>query len=89
MSPLSILSASVIGAPIATILIVFELTENYQAATAVSDWSDPLQADWLRDQGVTHIYTGKKGGFFDPAALARTLGNHVYGRKRDDSPAYL
>jgi CIC family chloride channel protein len=29
------LVASVIGAPIATILIVFELTENYQAATAV------------------------------------------------------
>jgi len=29
------LVASVIGAPLATILIVFELTENYQAATAV------------------------------------------------------
>ena len=29
------LIASVIGAPLATILIVFELTENYQAATAV------------------------------------------------------
>jgi CIC family chloride channel protein len=29
------LVSSVIGAPIATILIVFELTENYQAATAV------------------------------------------------------
>jgi CIC family chloride channel protein len=29
------LVAAVIGAPIATILIVFELTENYQAATAV------------------------------------------------------
>jgi CIC family chloride channel protein len=29
------LVSSVIGAPVATILIVFELTENYQAATAV------------------------------------------------------
>ena len=29
------LVSAVIGAPLATILIVFELTENYQAATAV------------------------------------------------------
>ena len=40
------------------------------AAAAVSDWSDPLQAQWLREQGVTHLFVGKRGGFFDPAKLA-------------------
>ena len=40
-------------------------------ASAVSDWSDPAQAEWLRRQGVTHVFIGKKGGFFDPAVLAR------------------
>jgi hypothetical protein len=48
-----------------------EVREFNQAAMAVSDWSDPLQADWLREQGITHIFVGKKGGFFDPAVLAR------------------
>ena len=53
------------------------------AATAVPDWSDPAQADWLRQQGVTHVYVGPHSsyGYFDPAVLARnpqmTL---VYGR---------
>ena len=42
-----------------------------QAATAVSDWSDPAQAQWLQEQGVSHIFVGKRGGFFDPAKLAR------------------
>ena len=41
-------------------------------ASAVSDWSDPAQAQWLRDQGVSHIFVGKRGGFFDPAKLAGT-----------------
>lgn len=45
--------------------------EFNQTASAVSDWSDPVQADWLRQQGVTHVYVGKKGGFFDPAVLMR------------------
>jgi hypothetical protein len=40
-------------------------------ATAVTDWSDPAQADWLRRQNVTHIFIGQRGGFFDPAALSR------------------
>ena len=52
-----------------------------QAATAVADWSDPAQAEWLRAQGVTHIYVGARGGFFDPAALARNPQlRMVYGR---------
>jgi hypothetical protein len=52
-----------------------------ETATAVTDWRDPVQADWLRGQGVTHIFIGKRGGYFDPAALA---GNPkmtlLYGR---------
>lgn len=40
-------------------------------ATAVTDWSAPTAAEWLRAQGVTHVYVGEKGGFLDPAALSR------------------
>ena len=42
-----------------------------ETASAVTDWSDPAQAAWLRGQGVSHIFVGKRGGFFDPAKLAR------------------
>ncbi|MFW5941773.1 MAG: hypothetical protein ACOCXI_08225 [Chloroflexota bacterium] len=42
-----------------------------QAAEAVEDWSDPTAAEWLRDEGVTHIFVGRRGGFFDPAELLR------------------
>lgn len=52
-----------------------------QTATAVTDWSDPLQVDWLREQGITHIFVGKKGGFFDPAVLIRNPRLELlYGR---------
>ncbi len=43
---------------------------NLDAATQ-SDWSDPAQAQWLKEQGITHIFVGKKGGYFDPAVLSR------------------
>jgi hypothetical protein len=39
-------------------------------ASEVEDWSDPAQADWLIKQGVSHIYVGARGGFFDPSELA-------------------
>jgi hypothetical protein len=42
-----------------------------EQATAVADWSDPAAADWLREQGVSHVYVGRRGGFFDPATLLR------------------
>jgi hypothetical protein len=42
-----------------------------EQATAVADWSDLAAADWLREQGVSHVYVGRRGGFFDPAALLR------------------
>jgi hypothetical protein len=42
-----------------------------EGATAIEDWSTPHAADWLIQQGVSHIFVGARGGFFDPAALAR------------------
>ena len=35
VGPMAAVAGAVVGAPISTILIVFELTENYQATTAV------------------------------------------------------
>jgi hypothetical protein len=43
-------------------------------ASQVEDWSDPAQATWLKEMGVTHIYVGARGGFFDPSELARNPG---------------
>jgi hypothetical protein len=48
-----------------------EIREFNQTATDMPDWADPAAADWLREQGVTHVYVGVRGGFFDPATLAR------------------
>jgi hypothetical protein len=42
-----------------------------QAATEVTDWSDPEAVAWLREEGVSHVFIGARGGFFDPAALVR------------------
>ena len=51
-----------------------------EAASAVEDWSAPASAAWLAEQGVSHVFVGRRGGFFDPAEL---LGNPaldmVYG----------
>lgn len=41
-----------------------------QAAMEVSDWSTPEAAQWLRQQGVSHVFVGARGGFFDPSMLA-------------------
>ena len=48
-----------------------------RAAQEVGDWSAPAAARWLRSQGVTHIFVGHRGGFFDPAALARNPQMHM------------
>lgn len=45
-----------------------------EAATAVTDWSAADAAGWLRQQGVSHVFVGHRGGFLDPAALARNPG---------------
>lgn len=42
-----------------------------QIASEVEDWSELDQAAWLRDMGITHIYVGARGGFFDPSELSR------------------
>jgi hypothetical protein len=44
------------------------------SASQVEDWSDPAQATWLQEMGVTHIYVGARGGFFDPSELSRNPG---------------
>ncbi len=61
---------------------LFQFVRHFnETATAVADWSDPIQADWLRAQGVTHIFIGARGGFFDPAVLARNPQMEMaYGR---------
>lgn len=39
------------------------------AATAIEDWSAPEATAFMRENGVTHVFVGRKGGFLDPAAL--------------------
>jgi hypothetical protein len=52
-----------------------------EAATDVEDWSTAAAAEWLRGQGVTHVMAGRRGGFFDPSALARNPAlEMVYAR---------
>jgi hypothetical protein len=45
-----------------------------EAATAVTDWAALDTAVWLREQGITHLFIGQRGGFLDPAALSRNPG---------------
>ena len=47
------------------------VAEFNEAASAIEDWSDPASAEWLREEGVMHLYVGARGGFLDPAELAR------------------
>ncbi|MCA9927673.1 MAG: hypothetical protein KC419_04325 [Anaerolineales bacterium] len=47
-----------------------EVNAFNETAVAQTDWSSAESSDWLRSQGVTHIFIGAKGGFFDPAAVA-------------------
>lgn len=42
-----------------------------EAASTRETWASPEAAAWLREQGVSHVYVGARGGFFDPAALMR------------------
>jgi len=57
-----------------------EIREFNQAATDTADWADPSAAEWLQAQGVTHVYVGARGGFFDPSTLARNPNMRlVYG----------
>lgn len=52
-----------------------------EAASAVEDWGAPASAAWLVDEGVTHIFVGRRGGYFDPAELSRNAGLELlYGQ---------
>ena len=52
-----------------------------EAATAVQDWRTPEAADWLREQGITHIFIGIRGDLLDPAELLQNPGVElIYGR---------
>lgn len=41
------------------------------AAQQVQDWSSADSAELLRQYHITHVFVGKRGGFFNPAALSR------------------
>ncbi len=42
-----------------------------EVASAREEWSSPEAAAWLREQGISHLYVGSRGGYLDPAALSR------------------
>ncbi|MEZ4514431.1 MAG: hypothetical protein R3C62_21350 [Chloroflexota bacterium] len=42
-----------------------------ETAVSITDWHNPERADWLAQQGYTHIFVGARGGFFDPATLVQ------------------
>jgi hypothetical protein len=45
------------------------------------NWADPQVAAILREEGVTHVFVGARGGFIDPAELAQNPEMEiVYGR---------
>ncbi len=48
-----------------------EVTLFNEQASQVEDWSAPAAARWLREQGITHLFVGVRGGFLDPAELGR------------------
>lgn len=41
-----------------------------EEAREIEGWHTAVATDFLRQQGITHIYVGQKGGFLDPAELS-------------------
>jgi hypothetical protein len=61
-------------------LVDFVRSFNEEMATK-SDWRAPETASWLREQGMTHIFIGVRGGQMDPAQLLENPGvTLLYGR---------
>jgi hypothetical protein len=61
-------------------LVTFVRPFNEQL-TEIPDWGAVETVAWLREQGITHIFIGAKGGQMDPAALLENPGVAlVYGR---------
>ncbi|MGB1251697.1 MAG: hypothetical protein ACPG8W_13855 [Candidatus Promineifilaceae bacterium] len=50
-----------------------EVNEFNIAADAVEDWSTAEASQFLRENGVTHVYIGARGGFFKPEQLTNNL----------------
>ena len=48
-----------------------EVNAFNQHAKGIEDWSAPSVAQWLREQGITHLFVGVKSGFIDPAELEK------------------
>jgi hypothetical protein len=49
--------------------------------SAVQNWHTPEAANWLGEQGMTHIFIGVRGGQMDPAELLQNPGVElIYGR---------
>lgn len=52
-----------------------------EALTAVPDWSMPEGVNWLREQEMTHVFIGVRGGQMDPAELLQNPEMRlIYGR---------
>ena len=61
-------------------LTAFVRPFNEQLSTT-NEWVALETAVWLREQGITHIFIGAKGGQMDPAGLLNNPGvEKVYGR---------
>jgi hypothetical protein len=61
--------------------LLAEVAAFNEAAAARESWATPEAAAWLRERGVTHIFVGVRGGFFDPVELAANpLLREVYAQ---------
>jgi hypothetical protein len=61
---------------------LWDFVREFNSSSAdIEDWSSLEAARWLKEQGITHLFVGVRGGQFDPATLARNPEMRmVYGR---------
>ena len=48
-----------------------EIKNFNEKASTIEEWSEPAAVEFLRQNGITHLFVGVKGGFLDPHALTR------------------
>lgn len=82
ITPLTGLAATTPPADYSYAALLIEQVNRFNAgATAVADWSTAEAADFLRAEGVTHLFVGARGGFLNPAQLAANPAVELlYGR---------
>ncbi len=51
--------------------LVWAVIAFNEEAQAIEGWHTAVATDFLREQGVTHVFVGQKGGFLDPAELSQ------------------